>query len=71
MSGASPPAAATGPWEVGFALHPAARGRSTMSTALRTAAGWAFDHGAPSLYWFCAGSAPSTLGWRRSCRVTR
>ncbi|MFJ6397015.1 GNAT family N-acetyltransferase [Janibacter terrae] len=39
---------------MGFALHPAARGRSTMSTALRTAAGWAFDHGAPSLYWFCA-----------------
>lgn len=41
-------------WETGFALHPAARGRGAMSAALRLAATWAFDHGAPSLYWYAA-----------------
>lgn len=42
------------PWEVGFALHPAARGRGLMSAALRSGARWAFAHGAPSLYWQAA-----------------
>lgn len=41
-------------WETGFVLHPAARGRSVMSGALRLAARWAFEHGAPSLYWLAA-----------------
>ncbi len=39
------------PWEVGFAIHPATRGRGLMSAALRLGARWAFEHGAPSLYW--------------------
>lgn len=43
-----------GAWETGFVLHPAARGRGAMSAALRLAARWAFDHGAPSLYWLAA-----------------
>lgn len=42
------------PWEVGYALHPAARGRGVMSAALRLAAAWAFDHGARSLSWHAA-----------------
>ncbi len=46
------PDAKGGAWETGFVLHPGARGRGVMSTALRLAATWAFDHGAPSLYWF-------------------
>ncbi|NYF99136.1 GNAT family N-acetyltransferase [Janibacter cremeus] len=41
-------------WQTGFVLHPAARGRGAMSGALRLAARWAFDHGAPSLYWWAA-----------------
>lgn len=45
---------ATLPWEVGFALHPAARGHGVMSAALRIAAQWAFAHRAPSLYWLAA-----------------
>lgn len=45
------PSAKGGAWETGFVLHPAARGRGAMSGALRLAAGWAFDHGCPSLYW--------------------
>lgn len=51
-----------GAWETGFALHPAARGCGAMSAALRLAARWAFDHGAPSLHWWAArGNFPS---WR-------
>lgn len=38
-------------WELGFGLHPQARGRGVMSAAVRLAAGWAFEHGAASLYW--------------------
>lgn len=38
-------------WETGYSLHPDARGRGAMSAALRLAAGWAFEHGAPSLCW--------------------
>lgn len=38
-------------WETGYSLHPDARGRGAMSAALRLAAGWAFERGAPSLYW--------------------
>lgn len=41
-------------WETGFSLHPAARGRGLMSAALRLAAQWAFDQGAPSLRWWAA-----------------
>lgn len=48
------PSAKGDAWETGFVLHPAARGRGVMSGALRLAAGWAFAHGAPSLYWFAA-----------------
>lgn len=48
------PGAKGGAWETGFVLHPAARGRGAMSGALRLAARWAFDHGAPSLYWYAA-----------------
>lgn len=48
------PGATGGAWETGFVLLPAARGRGAMSGALRLAARWAFDHGAPSLYWFAA-----------------
>lgn len=48
------PGAKGGAWETGFVLHPGARGRGAMSGALRMAAGWAFDHGAPSLYWWAA-----------------
>ncbi|MDN5717477.1 MAG: GNAT family N-acetyltransferase, partial [Janibacter sp.] len=56
------PGAKGGAWETGFVLHPGARGRGAMSGALRMSAGWAFDHGAPSLYWFAArGNFPS---WR-------
>lgn len=65
------PGAKGGAWETGFVLHPAARGRGAMSDALRLAAQWAFDHGAPSLYWFAArGNFPS---WRvaHACGFTR
>ncbi len=41
-------------WETGYSLHPGARGGGAMSAALRLAAGWAFDHGAPSLCWMAA-----------------
>lgn len=41
-------------WEIGFALHPRARGCGAMSAAVRLAAAWAFEHGAPSLYWYAA-----------------
>lgn len=41
-------------WETGYSLHPAARGHGVMSAALRMAARWAFEHGAPSLYWMAA-----------------
>lgn len=53
---------ATLPWEVGFALHPAARGHGVMSAALRIAAQWAFAHRAPSLYWLAARG--SFASWR-------
>lgn len=39
-------------WEVGFATHPAVRGRGAMTGALRLAAEWAFEQGAPSVYWY-------------------
>lgn len=39
-------------WELGFSLHPAARGRGLMSDAVRVACRWAFDEGAPSMYWY-------------------
>ena len=39
-------------WEVGFATHPAARGRGVMTAALRLAVAWAFEQGAPSVYWY-------------------
>ena len=39
-------------WSVGFATHPAARGRGLMTAALRLAAAWAFEQGAPSVYWY-------------------
>ena len=58
------------PWEVGFALHPAARGRGIMSAALRLGARWAFEHGAPSLYWYAARG--NLASWRvaHSCGFT-
>ncbi len=40
------------PWEVGFATHPAVRGRGVMTAAMRLGAAWAFEQGAPSLYWY-------------------
>lgn len=47
-----PGASAQHPWEVGFATHPGARGRGVMTAALRLGAAWAFERGAPSLYWY-------------------
>ncbi len=40
------------PWEVGFATHPAVRGLGVMTAAMRLGAAWAFEQGAPSLYWY-------------------
>jgi RimJ/RimL family protein N-acetyltransferase len=37
--------------EVGFGLHPGARGRGVMSRALRLACSWAFDHGVEVVHW--------------------
>lgn len=39
-------------WEIGYALHPAARGRGLMSDAVRVACAWSFAQGAPSMYWY-------------------
>ena len=59
-----------GAWETGYALHPAARGRAVMSSALRLAARWAFDHGAPSLHWWA--ERGNFASWRvaRACGFT-
>lgn len=41
-------------WSCGFALHPAARGCGVVSAALRLAARWSFEQGAPRVYWEAA-----------------
>ncbi len=65
-------------WEIGYALHPQARGRGLLSAALRTVSAWGFEHGAQtlSLYvargnwasrrvaWACGFTVDATLpGW--------
>ncbi len=40
--------------EIGFGLHPWARGRGLMSRAVRLAAAHAFDHGIETLHWRAA-----------------
>ncbi|GAA3619657.1 hypothetical protein GCM10022199_25200 [Marihabitans asiaticum] len=57
----------TASWEVGFATHPAARGRGVMTAALRLAAAWAFEEGAPSLYWYAG--VGNWASWRVAWRV--
>lgn len=37
--------------EVGFGLHPGARGRGVMSRALRLVCSWAFEHGIEVIHW--------------------
>lgn len=57
----------TASWEVGFATHPAARGRGVMTAALRLAAAWAFEQGAPSLYWYA--NVGNWASWRVAWKV--
>ncbi|GAB95952.1 hypothetical protein KILIM_029_00620 [Kineosphaera limosa NBRC 100340] len=61
----------SGSAEVGYGLHPDARGRGLMVRALRLACQWWFDSGGARVYWFAnAGNEPS---WRvaRACGFTR
>lgn len=54
-------------WEVGFATHPAARGRGLMTAALRLAATWAFEQGAPSVYWYA--EVGNWASWRVAWKI--